>query len=152
MATYKHKNKKRGSDKFLTYAIIGFAIAFFAIMISLIIYNSLDDTFENSPLLDKSEEQYLVYLYSDNCSHCLLIKDEVAAFSVSNNENLKLYYLNSSDLKDGEFKYLADTYGATGTPALFTIVDGKVVDLSSGSIEIPSTFNAINSGTYSKIK
>ena len=106
MATTKKKQKKQGNDKFILYVIIGYAIAFFTILISLIIYNSLDDTFENSPLLNKPEEQYLVYLYSDNCSYCLLIKDEVAAFSDYNNAGIKLYYLNTTDLKAGEFEYL----------------------------------------------
>jgi thiol-disulfide isomerase/thioredoxin len=150
MATYK--SKKQSNDKFISYVIIGFAITFFVILVSLILFKAFDDTFEDSPLLNMPEEQYLVYLYSDNCSYCLLIKDEVAAFSNSNNANLKLYYLNTTELEDGEFEYLADTYGAKGTPAMFTVVDGKVVDLLSGSTEIPSTFDAINSGTYTKIK
>jgi len=151
MATTKNKRKKQGNDKFILYIIIGFAIAFFAILISLIIYNALDDTFDNSPLLNKPEEQYLVYLYSDNCSYCLLIKDEVAAFSDYNNAGIKLYYLNTTDLKAGEFEYLDKTYGVTGTPSMFTIVDGKVADVLIGSNEIPNTFDAINSGTYTKI-
>ncbi len=152
MATFKNKNKKRGNDKFLSYAVIGFAIAFFVILIGLVLYNSFNDKFENSPLLDMPEEQYLVYLYSDNCSYCVLIADDVAEFSESNNEDLKLYYLNTSELAAGEFEYLDKTYGANGTPALFTVVNGEVVDLQSGSINIPNTFDSINNGTYSKIK
>lgn len=152
MATYKEKNKRNSNGKFIAYVMIGFAIAFFAILIALIIYNSNNNTFDDSPLLNMPEEQYLVYLYSDSCSHCLAIKDDVAAFSSGNAADMKLYYLNSSDLRDGEFQYLSDTYGAGGTPAMFTIVDGKVVDLLLGSLEIPNTFDAINNGTYSKIK
>lgn len=150
MATYK--SKKHGNDKFVSYIIIGFAIAFFAILISMVIYNSFNDEFENSPLLDMPEEQYLVYLYSDSCSHCLLIKDEVAAFSNNNAANIKLYYLNTTDLKEGEFQYLDDTFGVNGTPSMFTVVNGEVVDVSIGSAEIPNTFYKINSNTYTQIK
>lgn len=152
MATYKNNHKKKGNEKFVSYVIIGFAVAFFAVLISLLVYNSLNNEFENSPLLDMPEEQYLVYLFSDNCSHCILIKDEVAAFSNDNAAGIKLYYLNAKDLKNGEFEYLNKKYDVNGTPSMFTVVDGKVVDVSIGSSAIPSTFNAINSGTYAQIK
>jgi thiol-disulfide isomerase/thioredoxin len=151
MATSKTKHKKKSNDKFVSYVVIGFAIAFFVLVASLIIFNSMNNDFEDSPLLNKPEDQYLVYLYSDNCSYCILIQDEVNSFKESNNANLKLYKLNTTELRDGEFEYLAETYGATGTPAMFTVVNGEVVDLLSGSVQIPNTFDAINNGTYSKI-
>ena len=153
MATYKNGHKKSSNDKFFSYVLIGFAITFFTVLISMVLFNIFDntDTIEVSTLTEMSEEQYLVYFYSDSCSLCTVIKDEVADFASSNNANIKLYYLDAAKLKEGEYDYLYATYGIGGTPAMLTIVNGSVVHVSSGYIEIPETFNLINNGNYGYI-
>ena len=40
MATTKKKHKKQGNDKFVSYVVIGFAIAFFLILVSMILFNA----------------------------------------------------------------------------------------------------------------
>ena len=150
MATYKNGHKKKSNDKFLSYVLIGFAITFFVILISMVLINVFDNSIEMSvsTLTEMEEDQYLVYFYSDTCPACVEIKDEVASFADSNNADIKLYYFNAATLEAGDYDILVNTYGIGGTPAMFTIISGNVVDVLSGNIEIPNTFNAINNGTY----
>jgi len=148
MATYKNGHKRQKNDKFLSYILIGFAVTFFVILISIVLYNSFNEDLDVSNMLDMKEEQYLIYFYSDTCSYCIEIKDEVAAFRESNNADIKLYYLNSGNLKDGEYQYLYDTYEVSGTPTLLTIVDGVVVSTTNG---VTDAFDQINNGIYGYI-
>ncbi len=153
MATYKNGHKRKSDEKFLSYVLIGFAITFFVILISMVLFNAFDNTvvIEVPTLTEMKEDQYLVYFYSDTCPACIEIKDDVSSFASGNNSDLKLYYLDAANLRDGEYEYLYNTYGINGTPAMLTIVDGVVVDISSGNLEIPDTFNQINNGTYTYI-
>ena len=151
MATYKNGHKRNSNDKFLSYVLIGFAITFFVILISMVLFNTFNESLEVSNLTEMNESEYLVYFYSDTCPACIDIKDEVAAFANNNNAGIKLYYLDSYDVSNTDYQYLSDTYGIGGTPAMLTIVDGVVVDVLSGNIEIPQVFDLINNGIYQYI-
>ena len=151
MATYKNGHKRNSNDKFLSYVLIGFAITFFVILISMVLFNTFNESLEVSNLTEMNESEYLVYFYSDTCPACIDIKDEVAAFANNNNAGIKLYYLDSHDVSSTDYQYLLDTYGVGGTPAMLTIVDGVVVDVLSGNIEIPQVFDLINNGIYQYI-
>jgi len=155
MATYKNGHKKQSNDKFLSYALIGFAITFFVILISLVIFNAFDktlaydsfDTVDNySYIQTQEEDQYLVYWYSESCPACSAIKDEVLEFSDSNEAGIKVYFMDAANASGTN--YITQM---TGTPSMIVVVDGIIVDLALGNTQIPELFNAINNGTYSNI-
>lgn len=148
MATYKNGHKREKNDKFLSYILVGFAITFFVILISIVLYNSLNEKLDVSNMLDMKEEQYVVYFYSDICSYCIEIKDEVAAFRESNSADITLYYLNSANISNAEYQYLYDTYDVSGTPTLLTIVNGAVVSITN---DVTDVFDQINNGVYGYI-
>jgi thiol-disulfide isomerase/thioredoxin len=155
MATYKNGHKKQGNDKFFSYVLIGFAVAFFVILISMILFNAFNktltyDSFETVDdylyIQTQEEDQYLVYWYSEICPACTAIKDEVLEFSDSNEAGIKVYFMDSS--KTSGTNYIQQM---TGTPSVVVVVDGIIVDLALGNEAIPQLFDAINSGTYSNI-
>ena len=155
MATYKNGHKKKSNDKFLSYVLIGFAITFFVILISMILFNSFDDTldYDSFDTIDdysqiqlKSESQYLVYWYSETCPACTAIKQEVLDFADENEAGIKIYFMDAA--KTTGTNYITQM---TGTPSLLTVVNGVIVDLNVGSDLIPKTFDEINNGSYSNI-
>ncbi len=155
MATYKNGHKKQGNDKFFSYVIIGFAVTFFVILISMILFNAFDNslTYGSFDTVDdylyiqtQEEDQYLVYWYSETCPACAAIKEEVLDFADDNEAGIKVYFMDAS--KTSGTNYIQQM---TGTPSVVVVVDGTIVDLALGNEAIPQLFNAINSGTYSNI-
>ena len=155
MATYKNGHKKNSNDKFLSYVLIGFAITFFVILISMVLFNSFDSTldYDSFSTIDdyleiqlKDEEVYLVYWYSETCPACTAIKDQVLEFADSNEVDMKVYFMDAATTTGTN--YITQM---TGTPSLLTIINGEIVDLNVGNVDIPATFDAINDRTYSTI-
>lgn len=153
MATYKNGHKKISNDKFISNILIGFAVSFFVLVVAILLFKAFDNSIELnvSNLTEMKEDQYVVYFYSDTCSACIAIRDEVAAFKAGNNADIKLYYLDSANVSQNDYSYLNSTFGIGGTPAMLTIVNGVVVDVNAGSLDITNIFDAINSGTYTLI-
>lgn len=155
MAKYKNGHKRNSNDKFLSYVLIGFAITFFVILISMILFNVFDKTLDYksfdsiknySEITMQDEDQYLVYYYSETCPACTTIKTEVLEFADSNEAGIKVYFMDAA--KTRGTNYITEM---TGTPSLLTIVDGVIVDLNVGNELIPQTFDSINNGSYSII-
>ena len=151
MTTKKNNIKSKSGDKFLTYVLIGFAVAFFVIILSMILFNAFDktlnyDSFDKLPsqsaLLTQPEDQYLVYYYTESCLYCQEIKTEVLNFANENNANIKVYFWDGAVLGTAPYTEIK------GTPAMIMVSNGQVVDLINGYIQIPVTFDAINAGTY----
>lgn len=152
--TTKTNYKSKNGDKFLTYTLIGFAVAFFAIILSLILFKIFDKTLKydsfdalprQSALLTQSEDQYLVYYYTESCHYCQEIKTEVLNFANENNANIKVYFWDGAVLGTAPYTEIE------GTPAMIMVSNGRVVDIINGYIQIPATFDLINAGTYSYI-
>ncbi len=155
MATYKNGHKKHSNDKFYIHVLIGFAITFFVILISLVIFNAFDKTltYNNFESIDnygfiqsQEEDQYLVYWYSESCDACGLIKTEVLEFANENTAGIKVYFLDAATAKGTN--YISQM---TGTPTMIVVVDGQIVDLARGNEQVPDLFNNINEGTYTNI-
>lgn len=155
MATYKNGHKKSSNDKFFSYILIGFAITFFIILISMVLFNIFDDTldydsFEQvgdySQIQLMEENQYLVYWYSETCPACINIKEAILEFADNNNAGIKVYFMDAD--KTSGSNYITQM---TGTPSLITIVNGVIVDLNVGYVDIPVILEQINNGTYSYI-
>ena len=155
MATYKKGHKRSSNDKFFSYVLIGFAITFFIILISMVLFNIFDntldyDSFEQvgdySQIQTMEEDQYLVYWYSEQCSACTIIKEELLQFADSNTAGIKVYFMDAD--KTSGNNYITQM---TGTPSLLTIVNGSIMDLTVGYVDIPLLLEQINSGTYTNI-
>lgn len=152
MATYNKGHKRKDNEKFVSYVLIGFAVSFFAIVISLILFDAFDDTlaydsFDRvknfSDIQTYEEQEYLVYYYTETCPACVDVKMDILEFADSNNAGVKVYFLDAANVNGtNELDYM------TGTPSLLTIVNGIIVDFTSGSISIPARLDAINDGSY----
>ena len=152
MANYKSGYKRKGSDRFISYILMGFAVTFFIIIVSLILYNvfskSLDyssfDRIEDYSLIDEMpEDEYLVYYYTVSCYYCKEIKEEVLDFADDNNRGIKVYFIDAENVTGTN--YIA---GMDGTPSLLTVINGQIVNLVGGATDIPNTFRDINNGSY----
>lgn len=155
MATYKNGHKKQSSDKFFSYVLIGFAITFFVILVSMILFSAFDktlsyDSFDSVDdyafITSQDEDEYLVYWYSETCPACTAIKTEVLEFADSNEAGVKVYFMDAA--RTTGTNYITQM---TGTPSMVVVVDGVIVDLALGNEAIPQLFDAINNGTYSNI-
>ena len=68
MTTKKNNIKSKSGDKFLTYMLIGFAVAFFVIILSMILFNAFDktlnyDSFDKLPMrLKKNKKLKIIKL------------------------------------------------------------------------------------------
>lgn len=95
-------------------------------------------------ILSQKEKFYYVYIYSNSCGHCKEIKDFIIEYSI--NGTYKLYFIEYSDeipVITNETKNLGITnygeLGIVGTPSLFEIGGGMVVNCHSGSSAIIET-------------
>ncbi len=159
MAQYKssfEKNKK--GDKFVTYVVVGFAAVVMLLVGGIILGNILNpslsyDDYNHltnyNQITTMPEEEYIVYYYGINCSHCKTIKEDVLRFANSNDAGVKVYLMESSEAS-GYNNIVHPTTGSpmNGTPAMVVVIDGVVADLVSGSISIPELMDSINDGTY----
>lgn len=83
-------------------------------------------------LENMDDEIYVAYYYSDNCSHCLEIKEEVMAF-FSDYNALPFYFLDVQDAPDQT--RTAEFYG---TPSLFVFTNGEVTETYIGPAQVRS--------------
>lgn len=152
MAEYKNGFKRHGDNRFMSYVLIGFAVAFFVIIISVIMfsllsteleYSSFDRIEDYSEITSMSEDEYLVYFYSEICYYCNEIKYEVLEFADENNADIKVYFLDA-----GNVTGYNNISGMDSTPTILMVVDGQLVDLVGGSSQILGIFDKINNGTY----
>lgn len=116
-------------------------------------YDDFDQITSYQRILDQEEDQYIVYWYGSSCSHCALIKDQVLEFADDNNENIKVYMINSSNATGvANLEHPDDPdIAMTGTPTMIIIKDGAVADMVIGSEDIPALMELINSGNYDVI-
>lgn len=158
----KSFSAKKGQDKFLTILIAGFAVVFVGIIATLLIvnivnppitYNSFDKANSYTEFTQMEEDEYLVYWYGDNCSHCIEIKEDILAFANDNNRGIKMYFAESSET-DGNWQIIIDPDDfspITGTPSLITVKNGIIVDIAKGKVEVLATLDAINNNTFNDL-
>ncbi len=113
------------------------------------------NTWQN--ILDKDEDQYLIYYYGVNCSHCKTIKQDVLQFAQHNDADLKVYFIESGEVprEDYDMYPLLDPQSGEevpGTPTMFVVVDGNAKAMNVGPTIIRSLLEQINKGTYGFIQ
>jgi thiol-disulfide isomerase/thioredoxin len=151
--------KRSREDKFLTYLILGFAGVIVALVLGLVVYN----LFSNEPeyedfdhinsfysITSQDEDQYLVYYYSETCGYCTQIKPRILNFAASNDLGIKVYLMDAQVAYSTSFPiYDPDTNAQmTGTPSLITVVDGEIVHMAPGYLEVLDALEAMEDGTY----
>jgi len=160
MANYKSKKKHGDNDRFVSYILIGFAVTFFIIILSVILFNlfskELDyDSFthiENElSVYNLPEDEYIVYFYTENCGACKALKYDVLEFADSNNQDVEVYFVDLDIVRSSGVLDVPDQ--VEYTPSIMVIVNGVARDLvvGAGDTEIPAVFDAINNGTYQYI-
>ena len=85
----------------------------------------------------KVEGQYFIYFYSDTCTECIEIKDDMITFATSNQNGYTVYFMNvDKDLENG-FKEFADQLtNFQHIPAIVLIDDHQIKDeILSGEIQ-----------------
>ena len=160
MANYKSKNKHGNSDRFISYILIGFAVTFFIIILSVILFNlfskELDyDSFthieDQLTVFNMPEDEYIVYFYTVNCGACKALKYDVLEFADSNNKDVEVYFVDLDIVRSSGVLNVPDQ--VEYTPSIMVIVDGVAKDLviGAGETDIPALFDSINNGTYQYI-
>lgn len=157
MAQKSFANPK--GDRFLTTVVIGFAAVIVSLVVGLVIYNIFNveysyDEFDHITsfyAIDAMpEDTYLVYFYSEYCSHCNDIKQDVLKFAAKNDQNIKIYFLDSS-YATGTDRIVMDPVtdaDLSGTPTIVTVVNGVITHVNPGSDVVLDVLDAINDGTY----
>ncbi len=177
MATYKSGYKRsKGNDKFLLYMLIGFAIVVVGLIIGVIIYNAANPDLDYSSFEDVHIEnfrdvttiddtEYIVYFYGVNCGYCKDIKYQVLNFAETNNQDIKVYMLESATPDDwilddngtqtteddyyrSDIKDPHSNYYMRGTPAMVTVKNGVVIDMVVGPDLILSLIDSVEEETY----
>lgn len=92
---------------------------------------------------------YFVYFYQINCLHCLLIKDVVIEYALSNYGTLFLILYDEKiplfeDVSDTIGLNSVDGFGILGTPTLILIKDHKIFLNVAGEDLIKSVLNEYN--------
>lgn len=91
--------------------------------------------FEHLTSYDQVETQeegtYVVYYYSETCSFCQQIKDQVLEFAAGNASNLKVYMLDAKTVPTD------DPYDISGTPTMILVEENEFVELIVGAAAIP---------------
>ena len=149
------------SSKFGLTILIGFG-SILVILLGLYVgleittktnYDDFDHITSYQSILDQEEEEYLVYWYGPNCTHCALIKDEVIQFANKNNADIKVYFVDSSATSGvANLEHPTNSnITMSGTPTMIVVKDGVVADMVIGSEDIPNLISLINAGQYNII-
>jgi len=80
------------------------------------------------------DERYIVYYYGKNCGHCINVKQDVLHFFTTFTL-LPFYILEVQDTPDAS---VLEEF--VGTPTMFVMADGEVLDMYIGSVEIYDFF------------
>lgn len=147
------------NDKFLTYTIIGFAGVVVALVVGLILYDiftvelsytDFDGVTNFNQIRNQTEDEYIVYYYSESCGFCNQIKNAVMNFADENDENIKVYMMDAQVAYSTAFPIFDPDSGdeMTGTPSMITVVNGEIVHMAGGYLEVLDLIEAIDDGTY----
>ena len=95
---------------------------------------------------DQEENEYLVYYYSDTCSHCSRIKNDIIEYYFSNIETLYFVNTNQNSVfgKTKDLTGLSDieSFYIFGTPFLIRFKDWKISDYYPGSNSVLTYINS----------
>ena len=104
----------------------------------------LDLTIEWSHVLNVKSGKYYAYIYSETCSHCKEIKQDIISYALDNYGTLYFVrYVDKIPIIDSGVPLLEksniEELGIVGTPSLFLIENHIVKGYYAGSKEIVKT-------------
>ncbi len=94
-----------------------------------------------------SEGYMVLYHYSESCSFCQQIQDDILGFASSNPSDIPVLLadVNDADLRaSNQFAPVS----ITGTPTVTIYLDGEVIDQRVGPDPIIAMINDFNAGTF----
>lgn len=122
-------------------------------------YSDFADDHLNSwaKALTQEEDQYLLYYYGVNCSHCKTIKQEILNFANENDASLKVYFIESGEVSYENYEMYPVNDPLTGepipgTPTVIVVTDGRARAMLVGPSPIKDLLLKINEGSYGFIK
>lgn len=112
-------------------------------------YSDFDFVADYATALSQAEELYLLYFYSEQCSHCINLKEEALTFFEDNSTSIKVYLLDAGNTI-GNYKSidLGNDETLIGTPTLILVKDGVVYEYFVGTYEIAEFFTEYAAETY----
>lgn len=160
--------KRKSNDNVMMYSIIAIVSLIIILSVALIIsslnednttYEYTDPEFTSSYLYtyesfdDQPEDLYAIYYYSQTCSACTAIKQQVLREVISNDSDLKIYLVDSAYVTGDRSPIEVGTQTLRATPTMLVYRDGVLVELYEGagsnSTEIPAFLSDVDRGNYS---
>lgn len=154
---YKRKNNNQKWVNYSIYGLIGAAVIAILVLIGNAILNPAlqyedfaDVTIDTmDEITVQEEDSYLVYYYGEDCGYCKTIKKQVLEFADENDNNIKVYLIESAEDKDPTvIVHPTTSVPMTGTPSMVTVKNGVVVDINAGPDLILDLIEQVNEGTY----
>jgi len=148
-------NKQK--DNFLRNVIIGSAVVLAVLMGAIFLMDATDKTLTYEDfqqvgyyelINSMPESDYIVYFYSEDCSHCNAIKADTMEFGRDNNLDLPLYLLDASTTLGDRTIVNLGGQQMNGTPTLLVIHDNQLVDYYIGDTPILAFYEGVGNGSY----
>lgn len=117
------------NKKIILYSIL---IFLFLIVIGVIIYGTLkpktfkEITFSEYQELFEGNDKFVLFIGSNECSHCTLFKNKVNR--VVEKYGITINYIDVSKLSDKQYAHLNAYFPFSGTPTTIVIQNGEEVD------------------------
>ena len=83
---------------------------------------------------NKIPNRYILYYYSESCSHCNDVKQEILTF-IQNYDGLDVYLMNVGSQEVNDSSQFSEF---RGTPSLFIIAQGEIVETYVGTTQVRS--------------
>ncbi|MFW6319819.1 MAG: thioredoxin domain-containing protein [Bacillota bacterium] len=115
--------------------------ALFVFFIATIIINR-PESWEEHITTRSDEETYFVYVYSETCSACQVIANDVADFTASNAMDIEVVPV------DIYSPTVPKPPSSMSTPTMYVVHNEEIVDTRVGSSEVLSLFNEVKNGTF----
>ncbi|MDA3931584.1 MAG: hypothetical protein PF513_02475 [Tenericutes bacterium] len=169
MATYKKGYKKENPQLAILKTIVAILVAVGIFLLIAFIYDKSTDwkdysSYEHIETYDKvltnNDGNYVVYFYSETCSACSEIKDEVLGSINDINKDSDLFYfadtasIYAAEVGDGEEQFTKDDLAAVInieeilTPMMVVVVDGQFEEVIQGRLNIRDFLDQVENDTY----
>ena len=136
MAGYKARKIRLDPLKIAIFTFLGLLL-FFIVIVFIFSLGDWDDY-----ILDLSDnETYFVYAYTETCSECQEIRDDVADFTASNAMDIELIPVNVA----------LPTVPAPNdmlVPRIYVIYNSEIVSMHTGIDDVRALFTSVEQGVF----
>jgi thiol-disulfide isomerase/thioredoxin len=89
----------------------------------------------------------MIYHYSETCSFCEQIRQEILGFAIENNANIPVYIADVNNRALEQTSMFAPAQ-IRGTPTVSIFLDGQLINQVVGSDPILNLIRDVNAGTF----